>query len=90
MTRRGPKVVGGLFSKHCEWYCDEMHGQKDCARLGWRTANGSLPLGELDIVDPALTQVDYLRLIDVHDMNIPRSFIYPPGQRVRGMNSQSA
>ena len=35
--------------------------------LGWVMADGSLPLGELDRVDPAMAQYDYLRLIDDRD-----------------------
>ena len=35
--------------------------------LVWVTADGSLPLGELDRVDPAMAQVRYLRLIDSRD-----------------------
>ncbi len=81
MTTREVKIVDGLFTEDGEWHCDEMRGQKDWARLGWTMADGSLPLGELDIVDPALTQVGYLRLIDVRDMKIPHSVIYPPGHQ---------
>jgi hypothetical protein len=44
-----------------------MHGETEWAMLGWVMADGSLPLGELDRVDPAMAQTGYLRLIDSRD-----------------------
>jgi hypothetical protein len=34
------------------------------AMFGWVMADGSLPLGELDRVDPEMAQSGYLHLID--------------------------
>jgi hypothetical protein len=44
-----------------------MRGKKGWATLGWLMADQSLPLGELDRVDPALAQYSYLPLVDDRD-----------------------
>ncbi len=44
-----------------------MRGKTEWAMLGWVMADGSLPFGELDRVDPEMAQVRYLRLIDSRD-----------------------
>jgi hypothetical protein len=61
--------------------CDSMRGKKGWAQLGWVVADGSLPLGELDVVDPALAQYGYLHLIDDRDVPLPHSVTYPPGHQ---------
>jgi hypothetical protein len=54
-----------------------MRGKKGWATLGWVMADGSLPLGELDAVDPALAQYHYLPRIDDRDVLLPHSVKYP-------------
>jgi len=61
--------------------CDAMRGKKGWARLGWVMAHGSLPLGELDAVDPALAQYQYLPRIDDRDVPLPHSVTYSPGHQ---------
>ena len=51
-----------------EYQCDEMRGLHGWSRLGWVMADGSMPLGELDVVDPGLTQLGYLQSIDTRDI----------------------
>jgi hypothetical protein len=41
-------------------YVTSMVGVDGWRILGWRMADGSMPLGEYDEVDPELAQIDYL------------------------------
>jgi hypothetical protein len=58
-----------------------MREKKGWAQLGWVMADRSLPLGDLDAVDPALAQYGYLHLIDDRDALPPHSVTYPPGHQ---------
>jgi hypothetical protein len=57
----------GFYHPLDRFTCDSMRGVKGWAMLGWVMSEQSLPLGELDRVDPALAQYDYLPLIDERD-----------------------
>ncbi len=63
---REVKWCDGRYGRSMSNYeCDEMRGTSTgWKRLGWVMADGSLPHGELDTVDPLLTQVGYLPKID--------------------------
>jgi hypothetical protein len=52
-------VLAHYYERHT-WLCPEYAGRREWLGLGWRTIDGSLPLGELDTVDPALAQVQFL------------------------------
>lgn len=61
---------GDLFS---DYECDELRGKEagaDWRRLGWIMADGSLPHGELDAVDPQLVQMGYLPCVDTRDRGL--------------------
>jgi hypothetical protein len=57
----------GCYHPLDRFTCDSMRGKKGWATLGWVMADGSLPLGQLDTVDPALAQYGYLPLVDDRD-----------------------
>jgi hypothetical protein len=60
----------GRFGKRdAQYECDTLRDQTEWKRLGWVMADGSLPHGELDAVDPELTQLDYLARPD--ERNLP-------------------
>ena len=71
----------GFYHPLYRCMCDAMRGKKGWAQLGWVMTDGSLPLGELDAVDPALAQYGYLHLIDERDVPVPHSVTYPPGHQ---------
>jgi hypothetical protein len=68
------KWCDGRYGKLVSDYeCDEKHGKRagaDWRRLGWVMADGSLPHGELNIVDPLLTQIGYLPSVDTRDRGL--------------------
>ena len=57
----------GFYSAMDHFTSDFMRGKTEWVMLGWMMADGSLPLGKLDRVDPEMAQVRYLRLIDSRD-----------------------
>ena len=68
LSERGElKWADGYYSPIHRFMCDAMRGQSGGSMLGWVMADGSLPLGELDRVDPKIAQTKYLRLIDSRD-----------------------
>jgi hypothetical protein len=56
---RDTRWEDGTYEGHHEWTCPALAGQGEWRRLG-AMADASLPVGELDTVDPDLTQFDYL------------------------------
>jgi hypothetical protein len=68
LSERGDvKWVDGFYSFIHRFTCECMRGVKGWTMLGWVMADGSLPLGGLDRIDPAMAQTGYLRLIDSRD-----------------------
>jgi hypothetical protein len=61
------KWTDGFYSSINGFECNAMRGVKGWAMLGWVMSDQSLPLGELDRVDPALAQYSYLPLVDDRD-----------------------
>lgn len=64
---------GRYGSQFSHYECDELRGKRASAgwrRLGWVMDDGSLPHGELDVVDPLLTQIGYLPSVDTRDTEI--------------------
>jgi hypothetical protein len=59
-TARETRWEDGIYEELHRWRCHMLEGQKEWRRLGWVMADGSLPFGELDAVDPELAQFDYL------------------------------
>jgi hypothetical protein len=57
---RGVRWEDGLYSEPHHWECNAVAGQDGWRRLGWTMPDDSLPFGDLDAVDPELTQFDYL------------------------------
>jgi|GEM_PF-2765313 len=49
--------------------------------LGWRVADGSMPLGDFDEVDPELAQIDYLPAPNPPLEHGPSVMCHPPGSR---------
>ena len=64
---REVKWADGFYWSIDRFTSESMRGKTEWAMVGWVMADASLPLGELDRVDPALAQVRYLRLIDSRD-----------------------
>ena len=52
--------VEGYFPGLHEYLTDATTHDSGWRILGWRMADGSMPLGEYDAVDPELAQFDYL------------------------------
>jgi len=49
-----------VYTNLHKWSCPALAGQNEWRRLGWIMADGSLPFGDLDAVDPDLAQFNYL------------------------------
>jgi hypothetical protein len=72
-------TVDGYFPEPHKYVTDAVGlGGDGWKILGWRMADGSMPLGEYDAVDPELAQFDYLPVPNPHDSHAPRSTT-PPG-----------
>ena len=70
LKTREVKWADSCYTSSGEYQCDEMRGPLGCgwARLGWIMADGSLPLGELDVVDPLMYNDERgLPLLDARD-----------------------
>jgi hypothetical protein len=52
--------VDGYFPEPHSYLTDEVGSDEGWKILGWRMADGTMPLGEYDAVDPELAQFDYL------------------------------
>ena len=50
---------------HRGFRCAALNPRGDWKLLGWAMADGSLPFGELDTVDPLLAQYDFLQGFNV-------------------------
>lgn len=67
-------TVDGHFPEPHKYVTDAVGPGGDGWKiLGWRMADGSMPLGEYDAVDPELAQFDYLPVPNPHDSQGPRS-----------------
>lgn len=64
---REVKWAAGFYCAIDRFTSESMRGKTEWVMLGWVMADGSLPLGELDRVDPEMAQVRYLHLIDSRD-----------------------
>jgi hypothetical protein len=67
--------VCGSFPERYSYLTDETTHDSGWRILGWRMADGSMPLGEYDGVDPELAQFDFLPL-----PNVPEFRTFSPGQ----------
>jgi len=71
LETRDVKWVDSCYTDRGVYCCDEMRGVTTWARLGWVMADGSLPLGELDVVDPLMYNDDRgLPLLDGRDAQL--------------------
>jgi len=62
------------------YHCEAARLDAQWKRLGWVMVDGSLPLGELDAVNPDLAQFDYLAAADTSNLPLPASaYCHPPG-----------
>ena len=60
--------VAGFFPEPHTYVTDAVGlGGDGWKILGWRMADGSMPLGEYDAVDPELAQFDYLPVPNAHE-----------------------
>lgn len=60
--------VAGTFPEPHKYLTDATTHDSGWRILGWRMADGSMPLGEYDTVDPELAQVDYLPVPNVPEV----------------------
>jgi hypothetical protein len=67
---REVRWVDARFNKWGNFVCPQLAGDYAWSRLGWIMADGSLPLGELDAVDPELTQLGYLAMVDTTQRSV--------------------
>ena len=73
-TQRQLWRVSGTFPKRHDYLTDATTHDSGWRILGWRMADGSMPLGDYDAVDPELAQFDYLpcpNVPEVGDYCIP-------------------
>lgn len=79
LETREVKWVDSWFSNRAiEFQCEEMRGITGWAMLGWVMADGTLPLGELDVVDPIMYNDERgLPLLDSRDRQLA---MYPGSQ----------
>jgi len=59
-SARETRWEDGVYVSPHRWSCPAFSGKDEWRRLGWIMADGSLPFGELDVVDPELAQFEYL------------------------------
>ena len=67
--------VEGYFPGLHEYLTDATTHDSGWRILGWRMADGSMPLGDYDVVDPKLAQFDYL---PVPNLPPERDYCIPP------------
>jgi hypothetical protein len=72
-TQRVARWSPGHFVDHHQFLCDDAQ-DGTWKRLGWIMANGSLPLGELERVDPELAQFEYLPAADNRNAELGGKF----------------
>ena len=60
--------VEGTYLESHRYLTDATTHNSGWRILGWRMADGSMPLGEYDAVDPELAQFDYLPVPNVADI----------------------
>ena len=66
---RGVLWADARYDGH-DYHCEAARLDSQSARLGWVMADGALPLGEFDAVDPDLrAQFEYLAA--AHTANLP-------------------
>jgi len=63
--------VAGYFPKPHRYLTDAISHNAGWRILGWRMADGSMPLGEYDAVDPELAQFDYLPVPNAPERGTP-------------------
>lgn len=67
--------VAGYFPEPHEYRTDATTHDSGWRILGWRMADGTMPLGDYDAVDPDLAQFDYLPVPNVHEIG---DYCIPP------------
>ena len=76
---RDVRWADALYDGH-DYHCETARLDAQWVRLGWVMTDGSLPLGELDEVDPDLAQFEYLAAADTSCLPLPASaYCHPPG-----------
>lgn len=71
-------TVDGYFPEPHKYVTDAVGlGGDGWKILGWRMADGSMPLGEYDAIDPELAQFDYLPVPNAFDQRTPAGSAIP-------------
>ncbi len=69
----------GRFEDGHAYLTDAVTNDSGWRILGWRMADGSMPLGDYDEVDPELAQIDYLPAPNPPIEHGPSAMCHPPG-----------
>jgi hypothetical protein len=78
--------VDGYFPEPHKYLTDAAAPDAGWRILGWRMADGSMPLGDYDAIDPELAQFDYLPLPNTRDARWHR---VPPNDVIDGCDAQA-